>query len=394
VQARTVRLSGEDMPHSLYMAGKIRCHVRELKGRQVGFAIAGSGWGFTDERFVDLAMSIVRAEREFFEDHSDEWFLVSIVPTATMPPGSLSLGGTGLTNCFARFVNDGLTLEPGSREDRALKHLLAHEYFHTWNGRKIKRTSPPSGPTEELVYWFSEGFTDFYARRLLLRAGLWDAKTATEDLNSSVSTYWFSPVKGEPNTRIREDFWNSREVRELPYRRGDLLALAIDEKIRQVSGGKKSLDDLMRELFKRAREKDERITTENLIATIESFTDTAFAAEVAACVEKGGEVPLPKTVTEPALKLTMAEQRGEDLGFDFEASRAAKKVTGLREGSAAWQAGLREGQVLKGWSIERSRGDGPPKAKVEVEVDGERKAIEYTPVGEAVEVPRYEAVGA
>ncbi|MCJ7617326.1 MAG: hypothetical protein MUO43_12405 [Desulfobacterales bacterium] len=67
-----------------------------------------------------------------------------------------------------------------------LKYLFAHELFHTWNTGKLGVRQNP----EQLIYWFSEGFTGYYARLLLLRAGLITIEEYVSDYNDKLIRYY------------------------------------------------------------------------------------------------------------------------------------------------------------------------------------------------------------
>ncbi len=126
--------------------------------------------------------------------------------------------------------------------------LLAHEMFHEWNGHEIRLAQP-----ERLGYWFSEGFSDFCARGLLLRAELVTEDEYVELWNRRLSEYAKNPQRNAPASRIEEAFWSDANVGSLPYQRGDLVALLVDRAIASRSGGQRSLDDLMRALVACAR---------------------------------------------------------------------------------------------------------------------------------------------
>jgi predicted metalloprotease with PDZ domain len=247
-------------------AGSLRLLTRPVGANQVGVAVVDAEWGFTDERFLDLVLDVVQAEREFFGDHTDPWFLVALTHNGGHAgQQGFSFGGTGLANCFALYCNTGLDLSPGGAHTDDILRLLAHEYFHTWNGLKIRIDAP-----EGAAYWFSEGFTDFYARRLLRRAGLMDDAQYLESLNRALAAYDSNPLRNEPNARIVADFWNDQHVSSLPYQRGDLLALALDEAIAAKSGGAESLDDLFRALYARSVHGEAPLTSEQLLDRVEA----------------------------------------------------------------------------------------------------------------------------
>ena len=65
---------------------------------------------------------------------------------------------------------------------------------------------------EAAHYWLSEGFTDFYTGRMLVRQGLWTPAQFAEDLNNTLRAYAESPVRAAPNARILADFWREQAV--------------------------------------------------------------------------------------------------------------------------------------------------------------------------------------
>jgi predicted metalloprotease with PDZ domain len=389
------RAPSGDFLHSLVIAAAPdagRFHTRSVSGNTVGVAILGDDWGFEDGPFIDLATQIITIEREFFADHTDPWFLITLTPEGGRAQnGAFSLGGTGLRNCFALYCNTGLSLEPGSPYAERIALLLAHEYFHTWNGLKLRVDSQDGEEREGSGYWFSEGFTNFYARRLLHNAGLIDDRAYARNLSEALAAYDANPYKNAPNGKIRDEFWKNQDVGQLPYQRGDLIALAIDERLRAASRGLGDLDDLIRHLLAKAKD-DPNLTTDNVLALIEESLGVEFAAAIRSAVIDGGDVPVPETTTRPNLRLTTRECRVFDPGLNTDASQKAGVVIGVRDGGEAFNAGLRNGQKLMAFSINAAGPDAntPPKAVVNVEIEGQSRTIEYEAISEPRRARAYE----
>ncbi|MGH7150304.1 MAG: hypothetical protein ACREIU_06390, partial [Planctomycetota bacterium] len=295
-EPRRIRRPLRDFVHGLYVAGDLRVFPVPLRGGALTVAIAGEDWGFADDLFVDLVRRIVVAERDFFDDHGDPHFLVSLVPVGERNPQSRSFGGTGLTDSFALFLLPGTGIEEEPGTGRGLRWLLAHELFHHWNGQEMPRVEP-----EALVYWFSEGFTDFYARRLLLRARLITLEEYAADLSERAGAYLASPVRNEPNDRILRDYWKDERVERLPYHRGDVVALLLDAAIRKASEGARGLDEFMRDLLARGR-RGERVGTEGLLALAESYAGKEFAERLRRIVVEGETAAIPADLLEPCLE--------------------------------------------------------------------------------------------
>lgn len=293
--------------HALFMAGDLRVTAIEKNGTKLLLAFHGDGFAFEDGALAGLAARIVGAERDFFSDWSDPFFLVTLVPDERKD--RRSLGGTALTDSFALYLTKDTQLAPGSDDAARVAQLLAHEYFHRWNGGKIGLEKP-----EELGYWFSEGFTDFFARRILLRCGILDPKAYVARVNESLETYWKSPVRHEPATRIVADFWKRRDVADLPYRRGDLVALLLDHEIRATTKGERSLDDWFREALARVRDRGESGSTDHLLELAAEWTSDGFAESLRRLVVDGADVEIDEGLGAPYCDLTWVKQKSASGG--------------------------------------------------------------------------------
>jgi predicted metalloprotease with PDZ domain len=368
---------------ALYMAGDLRLHELRPLGRPAVIALTGDRWRFREDDLVILTGVILETERRFFDDPGSDFYLVGLIPAGPeLGPDSSSLGGTGLTQSFSMIMNPNAGLDDGGL---SVAGLVTHEYFHEWNGQVIRRVDP-----EQLVYWFSEGFTNFYTRRLMLRAGLSEPEDYVASLNRALDTYFTSPVRNAPNARILADFWEDRHVKDLPYQRGDVAAMLVDHAIRAKSGGERSLDDLMRELVREARVDDQRVDTELLLAKFASHGGDELAATLRGVLVDGETAAIPPDLFAPCLTMETVTVRPFELGFDFDRSSAGGRVVGVVEGSAAHAAGLRDGQPLHHWSIHWD--DGGQPVELVVEIDGEQGPVSYLPQGAALTVPRFTLV--
>ncbi|MBL8695522.1 MAG: hypothetical protein JNJ88_15630 [Planctomycetes bacterium] len=364
---------------SVFFAGELRIHRMEIEKRELVVAMAGQQWKFTDEAFVDLARRVVKAERDLMRDHTVPYFLITLLPVGKHDPESRSrsLGGTGLTHSFALFVTTNVSLEIEPGPGMSMAHLLAHELFHYWNGRVLGRVEP-----EQLVYWFSEGFTEFFARRALARAGIYSLDNALENLNQSLAQYALSAERNAPNTRILEAFWSSREVQSLPYRRGDLVATALDREIRVRSGGKKCLDHFFLDLMERAKAGGAKASVDSLLADMERWTSPEFAVKMRAVLERGETLELPADAFGPFATIEPSELPQFEAGFDADETRKRREVVGVVEGSAAWKAGLRDGQKLRGFAM--ANGDVSFPVELTIQEGTDLKKISYLPHGKGV----------
>ncbi|HLJ46757.1 MAG TPA: PDZ domain-containing protein [Bryobacteraceae bacterium] len=154
--------------------------------------------------------------------------------------------------------------------------FAAHEYFHTYN---VKRIRPIAlGPFDydrenfTTMLWEAEGFTSYYQDLLVERARLMTPTQYFATLTRNISTYENSPghrfqsaAQSSIDTWIRgEDAANTTISY---YNKGPAIAAMLDYKIRAETGNQKSLDDVMRALYKEFFQEKKR-----------GFTDEEFRA--------------------------------------------------------------------------------------------------------------------
>ncbi|HXE75848.1 MAG TPA: hypothetical protein VNN18_09480 [Candidatus Xenobia bacterium] len=359
--------------HAVFAGGDFRLQLVPVRGQAVYAAVRGI-WSFPDSDFAALVQRIVEVEREFWQDFRSPYYLVTLLPLEA-PPGSYSFGGTGLTDSFALFCTPNATLDD-------LKTLLAHEYFHNWNAQKLGTLQPP----EPQLYWFSEGFTDYYAYLLLLRGGLLSLDDYLQKHNELLRDYYFLPVRADPNQRIVQDYWNDAEVQKLPYRRGLVLAANWNAEICRASGGRHSLDDAMRDLLQAAKPE---LTAADIAERVRRYGGRDVAPDIERYIERGELMAPVEGALGPHVEIALVEFPRFELGLDFHRLRAEKIIAGVQPGSAAYDAGLRDGQVV----LRRSPiylGDPAKPVEITIQDGAEERLHRYFPASrEPVGVPQF-----
>jgi predicted metalloprotease with PDZ domain len=296
----------------------------------VRVAIRGT-WSFADADFMREVSDIIGGQREFWGDAASP-YLVTVLQLDG-PEGWVSIGGTGLSDSFAFFATPN---GPAS----TITRTLAHESLHSWIPAQIGG-APEEG--EALSYWLSEGFTDFYTGRLLVRDGVWTPQQFATDLNAMLRAYAQSSALTEPNTRILADFWNDRDVQHLPYQRGRMLALIWDGRLR-ANG--RSLDEILLEMRRRAQS-DEDSKAADLFALAAPGFGLDISGELAANIENGERILLPEDLLAPCGRITTREVPVFHRGFDIEATQANNNVvSGVDPTLPAYGAGVRNGMTL------------------------------------------------
>lgn len=361
---------------AVFLGGDYKVLQATVKNKPVFVAVRGK-WSFTNEEFTSLATKVIGAEREFWSDFDHPYYLVTLTPLNS-DPNSKSIGGTGLTNSFATFVTTNVGLNE-------IAWLLAHEYFHNWNPTAFGGMKQP----EQLVYWFTEGFTDYYAHYLLLSANLIDLRQFVGQYNEFLADYYRSPARNESNKRVLRDFFTDNAVYKLPYRRGMLLAAKWNEIIRQQTSGTKSLDDVMRQILRDAKTgKIKEVSTDYVVSVLSQYAAYDFAGDVEKYVENGDTISNFKGVFGECVDSVTVNSGQFELGFDFETASKSKVAAQVVKTSAAYAAGVRDGQKILGVSVYFGMIDRP--VNLTIEENGQSRKITYFPETiEKVSIPQF-----
>ena len=227
--------------------------------------------------------------------------------------------------------------------------LISHEYFHTWN---VKRLRPAEFArydyTQENytdLLWFFEGFTSYYDDLFLVRTGLIDRARYLKLLARTATGVQASPGRQVQSVaQASFDAWvkyyrsdeNTLNATISYYTKGSLVALALDLTLR--SEGKGSLDEVMRRLWNVSG--GGPIARADIAAALQHVGGRPFDAELAAWVHGTGELPL-----QPLLEAFGA-------AWNAELPTLAQRL-GLRVSESAL-TGVKAAQVMRGGAAERS----------------------------------------
>lgn len=140
--------------------------------------------------------------------------------------------------------------------------LVAHEYFHLWNVKRIRPDAlGPFDYTKEnytRLLWVAEGITSYYENLFLRRAGLLSSADYLDGVAKSIQQMQATPGRLVLSAEEASfDAWikfyrqdeNSANSQISYYDKGALLGLLLDLEIRKRSAGARSLDDVMRSLY-------------------------------------------------------------------------------------------------------------------------------------------------
>ncbi len=256
-------------------------------------------------------------------------------------------------------------IDEASEAYRGLLGLASHEYFHTWNVKRIKPAAFVPYPLDRECHtdllWIFEGFTSYYDDLMLARCGLLSheqylanlAKTITEvqrapsRLRQSVAqssfdawTKYYRPDENTPNAVVSY------------YAKGALVALCLDLHIRHASHGKRSLDDVMRALWREfgrdfydgaARGLGE----DEFVNVAERATGISMAQVVRDYAYTTTELPLAEALRTVGVALSEApESTSPWAGIKTKSADGATVVATAYDDAPAMRAGLSGGDVL------------------------------------------------
>ncbi|WP_337052988.1 hypothetical protein [Pseudoxanthomonas sp. USHLN014] len=371
--------TGKDIRESVAIGGRdLRVSTMRVGGEPLRVASIGR-FGFDMAAFARLAGKVIASERTFWGDDQAGPFLITAIPLASEPKQT-GFSGTGLGDAFATWIGQDTPLPD-------LAWFLAHEYFHSWNPRQLGHTEDA---TEARTYWISEGFTDFFARRLMLRAGLLSPERFVEEWNEVLAHYARSPYRTSPNAVVADRFWKDERARMMPYQRGALLAAVWDRRLRQRSGGRTSLDDVLHDQRRRAQA-DPALALQDALVAAAAHAGLDLRPEISRYVDHAAPVLLSEDAFGECAWVVSVDTPVFDRGWDTEATtRQGDVVTGLDPASTAYAAGLRNGMKLLSQS-----GGNPADPQVEItlvaqDASGQHR-LRFRPLGrETVRLQRIE----
>lgn len=342
-----------DSPFEVSDFKEIKFEVRGVPHRIV---IDGAG-NYDPERMKRDVQKIVEAEVGMFDviPYHDYTFILHL--RANAGGGIEHLNSTALG-----FQRDRFAKEDGWRR---FYGLVAHEFFHLWNVKRIRPDAlGPFDYTKENYtrsLWVAEGMTSYYGDLMVRRAGLVSEREYLEGLARDIQDYQNTPGRLQMsaeeasfNTWIKEyrPDENSVNSQISYYDKGELLGLLLDLAIRRSSHNAKSLDDVMRYLYHEFYEKNRNYTPADFQKACELMAGAGLEDFFTKYVRGRDELPYNEFLSAAGLSLDRPDQgrfSGDGhkfdklvgfLGADLEDSGDFISVKDVRAGTPAYDRGL------------------------------------------------------
>jgi predicted metalloprotease with PDZ domain len=250
---------------------------------------------------------------------------------------------------------------------------FAHEYFHSWNVKRIRPKSlepfnfEHANMSSEL--WFAEGFTQYYGEMVLVRSGFQKIDQYTGTIAALVNSVLNKPAsKKYPATQmsrysvfadagVSTDPNNNNNIFTTYYYYGGAIALALDLRLR--SDFNLTLDDYMRTVWLNRGKVMKPYTIPDLQSDLAQVTkNPKFAAEFfskyvygidkndyEALLAKAGLV-LRKTGKVWAGPLSVVQNRGKSAAAKTSGDEGLPILASTVQGTPVYNAGLDAGDII------------------------------------------------
>lgn len=295
-------------------------------------------------------------------DFQEYTFLIHLSPFVTEGDGMEHLNSTDII----------IRGSPGPDTLSLAQEIAAHEFFHVWN---VKRLRPAGlGPfdyTREVYtrsLWFAEGLTNYYSYVMLHRAGIWSDQVFLASLAGEIRQFHQEPgrilMSAEQSSFDAWFYDRAPQMQETNfanatisyYNKGAVLGLLLDLAIREHTNGRKSLDDVLRSMYRQFYEAPpstyylpgKGYTERDILDALNRVSGMDFTSFFQKYIQGVAPLPYASVLGAAGLKLEMEELPGSppSLGLLAEPVNTGLRIMSVRPGGAADRAGLSRGDIL------------------------------------------------
>jgi predicted metalloprotease with PDZ domain len=326
--------------------------VFEFTAAGVRHEVAMYGGGNYDKERLKVDMAkIVEQETAVFGENPNKHY--------TFIVHNYAQGGGGLEHLNSTVLGASRNAYGNERGYQGFLGLVAHEYFHLWN---VKRLRPIAlGPFDydnenyTTNLWIAEGFTSYYPTKVMLRAGF---STQEGFLNSNLGT--IGTVMNTPGAKINSaaessfNAWinpayrpseNANNTFISYYTKGQVVGLLMDLEIINATKGAKSLDDVMKAMYLQCKTLKRGYTDAEFKAMVEKISGISFTNFWDKYVNGTVDVEYAKYFAYAGIDV-VNENEGKSVPYlgvtpSRTATGAGKVIVGgVSRGSGAWNGGL------------------------------------------------------
>jgi len=355
----------------------------ELEGKTHRLVNEGEAGIFDGARAARDFESIAREQHRFWGAVPYHSYVVLNLITET---------GGGLEHCDSAVL---MTSRWATRTRKAYigwLELASHELFHVWNGKRLRPAALGPFDYEREAHtrslWVVEGITDYYGDLLLHRAGLSTRVEFLASLSNKIEALQTTPGRSVHSIATASfDAWikfyrsdeNTPNTSISYYIKGSVVAFLLDIRIRLVSSGQRSLDDVMRAAYAKYSG-DRGYSEQEFRALVEDVAGANLDSFWSSALEGTGELDYADALDALGLRFKIAEPdngrtpRRATLGALTKIDGGRLVVSQVRRGTTAHEAGLNVDDELIAIDDFRVRPD-QLDARMEQYVAGDRVSI-------------------
>ncbi len=312
------------------------------------------GGNYDKERLKKDMAKIVEAETAVYGENPNKHYTFIVHNKQRNGGGLEHLSSTVLGASRDSYAN-----EPSYQ---GFLSLVAHEHFHLWN---VKRLRPIAlGPFDydnenyTTNLWIAEGFTAYYQNLILRHAAISTSEAYLDDAAGDINTVENQPgAKVQPLAESSFDAWiksyrpneNSYNTGISYYDKGAIVGMLLDLEIINSTGGKQSLDDVMKYMYNTYYKTKKRgYTDAEFKAGFEKFAGKNLNDFYAKYIYGLAPVDYNKYLGYAGYKLVdaLADKNDPSLGVSTRATNNKFYVTMVLRGSAAWIDGINVGDEI------------------------------------------------
>ncbi len=325
----------------------------EVLGKPHEYVIWGQG-NVEVDRLVQDTQKIIEVEAAIFGGlpYDRYQFLLHLAPN----------GFGGLEHkASCALIYDRLGFRARSKYERFMQ-LVAHEFFHLWNVKRIRPKALEVFDYEAENYtpslWFCEGTTSFYDLIIPFWAGIYDAQAYLNHLSQEITRYLNTPGRlVQPLSESSFDAWiklyrpdaNSANAQISYYLKGEMVSLLLDLAIRIKHSNARSLNQVMQQLWEKFGKAEIGFTPEQLKSVIESIAGFDLTDFFNRYIHGTEALPFDEYLAGFGLRLQSNEEEGDRapfLGLTVKTENGREMIKFVETQSPAQQAGIDPGDEL------------------------------------------------